>query len=280
MSRFPRSVCCSLLGCTWLLSLAPVAAQAQLNLAIGDDDVVTLQNGSAPPLVVKPGQSFGGTLTSKGFQGVMTGPQGTQRVTPQAMPPSTANPFRDAPVAKKPLKINAGGVSLTLPMAPEPAAEMPALPRQKLQMARNLVRMSAPTARKELEKLMRAHAPDADLLQLMALVLMQAERDREAAACVYDALQMDACWTWSTLRTSLPDKDAATMMYRRLQRMALEQPSLERDVLLAWWERMLDHRPEAMVAMQRAAAARPHDALFLRLMSAWSTDHAAPPPKP
>jgi hypothetical protein len=67
------------------------------------------------------------------------------------------------------------------------------------------------------------------------------------------------------------------MMYRRLQRMALEQPSLERDVLLAWWERMLDHRPEAMAAMQRAAAARPNDALFLRLLSAWSTDPDAPP---
>lgn len=268
----------SLLGCTWLISFSPVVARAQLDLVIDDDDVVTVRSGSAAPLIVKPGQSFGGQLTPQGFQGVLAGPKGVARVTPHAAPMPAGNPFRDAPVmASTPLTIHAGGVSLTLPPAKEPPAKPP-LPWQKLEAARKLVRMASPTARAQLEKLMQDHAPDADLMQLTALVLMQAGRDRDAAACVYDALQWDACWTWPTLRSSLPDKDAVTMMYRRARQMAREQPSLEHDFLLAWWERMLNHRPEALAALQRAAAARPNDPLFLRLVSAWSeADTDAPP---
>jgi hypothetical protein len=278
MFSFPKSVPLSLLGCTWLISLSPVAAHAQLSISL-DDDVV-LQDGNKPPLVVKPGQSFGGTLTTSGFQGVMTGPKGTQMVTP-AMP--LANPFRD-PVGARPqsLKINAGDVSLTVPMAaPQPDMTVkPMLPRQKLQAVRTMARTKVPAAMPQVDKLMRVHAPDPDLLQLKALLLMQAGQHREAAAMVYDAMAMDAkaCWTWPMLRSSVPDQDAATVLYRLLKQHQREQPSLEHDFLMAWWERMLDHRPEALAMLQRAVKARPKDAVFAKMLDVWSESADDLPP--
>jgi hypothetical protein len=275
MFSLPKSVPLSLLGCTWLFSLTPVVTHAQLSISL-DDDVV-LQDGNKPPLVVKPGQSFGGTLTTSGFQGVMTGPKGTQKVMP-AMP---ANPFREPQATKsQSLTINAGDVSLTLPMAAPATVDKPALPRQRLQAVRNLVRTKAATAMPQVDKLMRAHAPDAELMQLKALLLMQAGRHREAAAYAYDAMAMDpkAVWNWSMLRSNLPDQNAATVLYRLMKQEQREQPSLEHDFLMAWWERMLDHRSESMAMMQRVAKACPKDPVFAKMVDLWSEPADELPP--
>jgi len=269
MFSLPKSVPLSLLGCTWLFSLTPVVAHAQLSISL-DDDVV-LQDGNKPPLVVKPGQSFGGTLTTSGFQGVMTGRKGMQKVMP-AMP---ANPFRETQAAKsqsQSLTIDAGDVSLTLPMAAPATVDKPALPRQRLQAVRTLVRTRAATAMPQVDKLMQAHAPDAELMQLKALLLMQAGRHREAAAYAYDAMATNpqAVWNWSMLRSNLPDQTAATVLYRLMKQEQRDQPSLEHDFLMAWWERMLDHRPESMAMMQRVAKARPKDPVFAKMVDLWS----------
>lgn len=273
MPGLPKCLSLTMLACTWLFSTSPDASWAQLSISL-DDDVVRLQDGNKPPLVVKPGQSFGGQLTSRGFQGVMSGPAGTQAVTP-AM--TMANPFRDAPPAMpRPLKIKAGDLMLTLPMtAPAMNADRtakPALTRQKLQTMRMLVRTKAPSAMQQVDKLLQSHSPDADLLQLKALLMLQAGKQREAAAFVYDAMAMDttAGWDWAMLRSSLPDREAATMLSRLLQQDQRERPALEHDFLMAWWEHMLGHRPESLSMMQRAAQARPSDPVFQKMLSIWT----------
>ena len=105
-----------LMSCLGLASAACPPVQAQLAISLDDQGGVSLQNGSQPPLVVGPGQSFGGTLTPNGFQGVMSDSQGQMR----KMPAGVKNPFRDARpaaprTASQPLQINAGGISISLP---------------------------------------------------------------------------------------------------------------------------------------------------------------------
>jgi hypothetical protein len=278
MPRLNSTPFTSALSCLCLLAGFGSVAQAQLSISL-DDGGVQIQNGTTPPLVVGPGQSFGGTLTPQGFQGVMTGPKGTTRVTPK---PTMTNPFRDAAEAliAQPMRIKAGDVSLTLPLAtaPTPAARA-AMPRAKLMAVRELLQKADyAAAKKQLDRLQRDYAVDAEFCQMKALAMLQMHDEREAAACVYDALAMAPCWDWTALRMALPDKTAATQMYRRLQQTAREKPALHRHFLLAWWERMLDHRPESLAALQ-AALELHHDPLFLRLQREWTAtpEDDAPP---
>lgn len=265
------------MSCLCVLASFNSVAHAQLSISL-DDDGVQIQNGTTPPLVVGPGQSFGGTLTPQGFQGVMAGPKGTTKVMPQ---PMMANPFRDAPLAgAQPMQIKAGDVSLTLPLRTMPMAAAKApMPAQKLLLAREMMRKADyPAARKHLDKLQRDYASNAEFCQMKALVMMQLRDEREAAACVYDALSMGPPWDWTALRSAMPDKEAATQLYRQTKQKAQEKPALHRHFLLAWWERMLDHKPESMQAL-RSAMELQHDPLFLRLHKEWSakTDDEAPP---
>jgi hypothetical protein len=252
-------------------------AHAQLSISL-DDDAVQIQNGTTPPLVVGPGQSFGGTLTPQGFQGVMSGPKGTSKVTPR---PMMANPFRDPPKSSRtqPMQIKAGDVSLTLPLAAMPMPAKGMMPRHKLMPVRDLMQKSDyAAARKQLDKLERDYAPDAEFWQLKALVMLELHDDLEAAACVYDALAAGQPWDWAALKTALPHKEAATQRYRWLQRTAREKPAMHRHFLLAWWERMLDHQPESLRALRSAMAMR-EDPLFVRLHREWSAlpEDDAPP---
>jgi len=260
-------------GCAWFAATAGVS-HAQLAISL-DDNGVQVQNGSSPPLVVGPGQSFGGTLTPQGFQGVMSGPKGTKLVTPPA-----ANPFREAPAATSPqrLQIQAGGVSVSLPTASSPMSKP--VPMAKLMALREMLRKADyPAAQREMKSMMKDYAPDAEMLQMKALLMLHLKHDREAAECVYDALAMGPAWDWAMLRSAMPSKDAAMELYRRLQMTSREQPSLHADFLLAWWEHMLGHRPESLRALRSALAARPNDPLMMRLSQQWSAmdEDDAPP---
>jgi hypothetical protein len=279
MPPCPPWLSLTVLASTWLLSMRPDSASAQLSISVDDD--VQLQNGDQPPLVVKPGQAFAGRLTPRGFEGVMSGPAGTTAVKPQAMP---ANPFRDPmKTTSQPLTIKAGDVALTLPMTtpamPEKTAK-PMLSPQKRDAMRMRLRAEAAKAMPQLDKLMQAHAADADLLQMKAFLLMQMGRHREAAAFVYDAMAMDAdaLWDWHRLRSTVADREQAVMLYRLLQKAQRDKSSLELDFLMASWEHMLGHREEAAAMMNRAVQARPKDPVFQSMFDRWSAATADTPP--
>jgi hypothetical protein len=272
------------LGCVWLASGAWQPANAQLSINLDDAGGVTLQNGGQPPLVVGPGQSFGGTLTTNGFQGVMSDAQGVRQVQP-----GLKNPFRgalpSAPAASQPLQINAGGISLSLPGIAAPPA-MPRMVRSEaltaanFAAARQLARTAEPEiAMTEVERVLARSPSDPDLLQLKAVLLMQEDQAQSAAACAYDALAHGQCWTWPTLRSCFATREAAERMYRSLQLEMRDKPSVEQAFLMAWWERMLGHPREAASAMERAMKMAPRDPVMARLHDEWSAalDAEVPP---
>jgi hypothetical protein len=282
MSPFSLSRWIPVLGCVWLNSAPWQPAQAQLAINV-DDSGVSLQNGDQAPLVVGPGQSFGGTLTPHGFQGVLSDSSGGVR----KVQPGMMNPFRDArptrPAAPQGLQINAGGISVSLPgAAPAPRMTKPE-PLSPAQFAalRHLARTTEPSAvLAEVDRMLLRSPGHSDLLQLKALLLMQESRPREAAACVYDALALGPHWTWPVLRSCFATQEGVEVLYRSLKKELREKPTSDRMFLLAWWERMLQHDREATNALQQAMEAHPQDRLMARLHEEWSAtvDAEAPPP--
>ena len=274
-----------LLSCACLASAASSPLQAQLAISLDEQGGVSLQNGDQPPLVVGPGQSFGGTLTPNGFQGVMSNSQGQVR----PLQPVMMNPFRDVrPVPPRrtaqPLQINAGGISVSLPAtaAPPPPRAMKSEPVSAAQLAamKQMMRTAEPAAAlAEVERMLLRSPMNADLLQMKALLLMQQERMREAAACVYEAMAQGMPWSWPMVRSCFSSREGAESLYRSLQQELATTPTADRWLLLAWWERMLSHDKEAVLALEHLRAALPKDALVARLQEDWSAalDTEAPP---
>lgn len=278
MIRQPFSSCVPWMCCVWL-SAAAMPASAQLSINI-DDAGVSLQNGSQAPLVVGPGQSFGGTLTPNGFQGVMSGAQGVRSVQPMANPFLDKNPA--VPASSKPLQINAGGISVSLPGATMPAAVMKSEPMtaQKFAAVRSLARMAEPEdVVLEIDRMLMRSPGSSDLLQLKAVMLMKMAKMREAAACCYEALVRGPVWTWPMLRACFDSKESAERMYRVLQKELEDRPTVERQLLLAWWERMLGHERESVMALEAVMESLPKDVYLMRLHEDWALplEAEAPP---
>ncbi len=280
---FPRWI--PLMSCVALASAACQPAEAQLAISLDDQGGVSLQNGNQPPLVVGPGQSFGGTLTPNGFQGVMSDSQGKVR----KMQPGVKNPFRDVKPAtprtpSQPLQINAGGISVSLPgsAAPLPPRMMMSEPLTPAQLAavKHLVRTAEPMlALAEVDRMLLRSPAQADLLQMKAVLMMQQSRLRDAAACAYEATAQGSMWSWPMLRSCFTTREGAETLYRRLQKEISEKPTADRQFLLAWWERMLGHDKESVMALEQAMESLPSDALLARLHQDWSAtvETDAPP---
>lgn len=269
----------SLLGCVVAAGSANVA-QAQLGISFDENGAVRVQDGNKPPLVVGPGQSFGGTLTPQGFQGVKVGPD-------SVAVPVAPNPFQAAepvpPVPVNGLKVNAGGISISLPQTSGPTAVAISDPlmTSKMVTARELARSARPeVALRYVDELLAMSPQHADALQLKATLMMH-DQPREAAACVYQALSVGNPWSWPVLRSRYVHQDQVVEAYRRLQQMDAQSPTLESHFLLAWWERMLNHPAESMAAMKQAYSMQPKDPLLSRLMTEWSVvETADAPPAP
>lgn len=269
-------------SCVWLFSAPPQPVHAQLAISI-DDSGVNLQNGNQAPLVVGPGQSFGGTLTPNGFQGVITDSQGAVR----SVQPGPKNPFRDAaptPVAgPKGMQIHAGGISVSLPGVAAPSAKMvKPLPLTAAQFAalRQVARTSEPAAAlAEVNRMLLRSPSHPDLLQLKGVLLMQQGEMRDAAACVYDALAQGRMWNWPTLRSCFATQDGVETLYEALKTEARDVSTPDRMFLLAWWERMLQHDREALMALDAAMRTCPGDKLMARLHEEWTetSETEAPP---
>lgn len=245
-------------------------ANAQLAISL-DDGGVSVQNGNQPPLVVGPGQSFGGTLTPNGFQGVISDSRGTRTLQPGMM-----NPFMDArskkPLKSQPMKINAGGITVALPgtVAPPAIAAEPMTPAQWA-MLKQMARTAEPMAvLAEVDQMLLRSPSNPDLLQLKAMMLMREYRPKEAAACVYETLAQDTVWTWPMLRSCFATREKAEAMYRDMQREMQEKPLAERQFVMAWWERMLRHDRQAVECLELAMEAYPADRLMPKLYEIWS----------
>jgi hypothetical protein len=81
------------------------------------------------------------------------------------------------------------------------------------------------------------------------------------------------------LRNCFPTKDSAEKLYRRLQADMQDRPTPDRCLLMAWWEKMLGHDREAVMALEQVMEALPTDMLIARLHEDWSAllDTDAPP---
>jgi len=269
----------SLLGCFAAVGTANLA-HAQFGITFDENGAVRIQDGNKPPLVVGPGQSFGGTLTPEGFQGVKVGPD-------SVAVPVAPNPFQAAaavpPVPAGGLKIHAGGISVSLPQGSGPTAVAVSDPMMtsKMATARELARSARPEAAlRYVDEMLATYPQYADALQLKATLMMH-EHPREAASYVYQALSAGSAWTWPMLRSRYARQEDVVDAYRRLQQQNTESPTLESHFLLAWWERMLNHPAESMAAMKTAHSMQPKDPLLNRLMTEWSVvETADAPPAP
>lgn len=243
-------------------------AMAQLGISFDPSGSVRVQNGNAAPLVVGPGQSFGGTLTPQGFQGVTSSSGVAVGVSSGSA--RTSTPF-DSPA---PAATAASGISVSLPglNVSTSGSGIVIDPRRpdRLQTARDVARTSPPAAAlKLIDDLLVTSPHQPDLLQLKATLLVQEHRMKDAAACAYDAMSSAPAWSWAVLRSRFASMDQVSQVYRDLQQEAVVHPSLETDFVLGWWEEMLGHHAEAMTAMQRVQALRPNDALVARLVQDW-----------
>lgn len=252
MLRIPISTGLIPFGCVWLFSFTGASALAQLSISVGDQGV-QVQNGNAPPLIVPPGKSFGGTLTTNGFAGVMSGPDGQRK-----MLRPVENPFRAAGSPATDSR------RLSVSLSPPSRSKSP----PSAATLRDLMRSSdLATARKQMERMLREVGPNAELLQCQAVLLLRMHDELAAAACVYDALAMDAVHA-----NPLPLLTDAMMadVERQLRSMARDNPSLKTDFLLAWWDYSRGNRADSLTALRLAMKVRPSDPLFMRLMDEWS----------
>ncbi len=243
-------LCLAPMASVWLIAFSEPSAFAHLNISI-DGNGVQVQNGTAPPLVVPPGQSFGGTLTPQGFSGVMAGPAGSRTVLHPM-----ENPFR-APDKQSSVSIALSSRT----MKPPTAAEL----REVMRMA------DVSAARKQLDRMLRDCGPSAELLQCQAVLMLRMQDDRSAAACVYDAMAIKSGKT--DVLMLLPDAMVSTLD-RQLRQSALEKPSMKSDFLLAWWDHLRGNNSEAMKSLRRAMTARPGDPLFKQLVDNWGRANA------